>query len=102
MKYTTQALDLMKKYTVKCKINWDNLDGTIFQFHIESRAKQLGLNEITVNVVRWYWLEKHNEVLENLYVAGKIEEDEKNYCKTFVKNREVFHRDEFIEKLEGV
>jgi hypothetical protein len=101
MKYTTQALDLMKRYAAKCKIDWDNLDSTVFQFHVENRAKQLGSNEITVGIVRWYWLEKHNEVLERLYAAGKIEEDKKNYCKTSIKNGEVFHKGEFIERLEG-
>jgi hypothetical protein len=101
MEYTEDALLLMKKYAAKCDINWNNLDSTVFQGHVEKRARQLGLQKIIVDIVRWYWLEKHNEVLEKLYVAGKIEEEKKNYCKTSIKNGEVFHRGDFIEKLEG-
>jgi hypothetical protein len=102
MKYTKEALMLMKKYAAKCQIDWNNLNSTIFQSHIENKAKQNNSEEITVEIVRWYWLEEHNRILENLYIAGKIEEDKKNYCKTSVKNGKVFHKGEFIEKLEGV
>jgi len=102
MEYTEEALLLMKKYASECNIDWNNLNSTVFQGHVENKTRQLGLNKITIDVVRWYWLEKHNEVLENLYAAEKIEEGPKNYCKTSIKNGEVFHKGKFIERLGGV
>ena len=100
--YTEDALLLMKKYAAKCDINWNNLDGAVFQGHVENRAKQLGSEKITIDIVRWYWLEDHNRILENLYAAGKIKKEEKNHCKTSVRNGKVFHKGEFIEKLGSV
>jgi len=101
MKYTKPALPLMKKYAAKCKIDWNNLGGTIFQPRLEARAKQLGSEKITIGIVRWYWLKNHNLVLLKLLSANKISEKDANYCMTSIKNGKVFHKGMFVEKIRG-
>ena len=101
MEYTKSALLLMKKYAAKCRINWNNLGATVFQGHLEVRAKSLGLKKITVHVVRWYWFKVHNPILYKLLQSGKINKQEMEYCKTSIKNGCVFHRGMLIEKLKS-
>lgn len=101
MDYTKPALLLMRKYAARCKVDWDNLDATVFHLRLEAKAKSLGLKKITILVVRWYWFEDHNSILQKLFDSGKIKKQEMEYCRVSVKNGRVFHRNMFIETKKG-
>jgi len=101
MEYTGQALLLMKKYAVKCNIDWNNLGATLFQPRLEAKARSMGSEKITTSIVRWYWLEDHNSVLQKLFDSGKIKKQEMEYCKVSVKKGRVFHQNMFIETRKG-
>jgi hypothetical protein len=101
MNYTKRALLLMKKYAAKCNIDWNNLSGRVFQYHLEMRVKSRGGKKITVDDVRWYWLKKHNSTLKKLFTAGKIKKQDMNYCSVLIKNGCVFHQGMFVEKVRS-
>jgi hypothetical protein len=78
MKFTQDALRLTRKYAAGalCKIDFENIEKTMFYPHYVSIAKTMGLTKITVEVVQKYWLEIHNGIVIerfNLHILGREE-----------------------------
>jgi hypothetical protein len=99
--FTEAGWLLLKKYAAKCDINWDNLTTTAFQEPLEKRAESQGHEKITEEEVRWYFLEKHNSDIAKLLEAKITTKEAAENCMTTVKDGEVFHKGEFVEKLGG-
>jgi hypothetical protein len=78
MKFTQDALRLTRKYAAGalCKIDFKNIEQTMFYPHYVSIAKKMNLVKITVEVVQKYWLESHNGIVIerfNLHILGPEE-----------------------------
>jgi hypothetical protein len=78
MKFTQDALRLTREYAAgaPCKIDFKNIEKTMFYPYYASIAKEMGLARITAEVVRKYWLEIHNGIVIerfNLHILGPEE-----------------------------
>jgi len=52
--YNEQALELVKKFAqgAPCKVDFENIECTMFHPHLEMLARESGLPEITVEIVK--------------------------------------------------
>jgi len=82
MKFTQDALRLTKEYAsgALCKIDFKNIEKTMFYPHYVSIAKKMNLGKITVEVIRKYWLEIHNEIVVKRFTVGDLKPEEAKKC----------------------
>jgi len=82
MNWKKDALRLTKKYATgaSCKIDFKNVENTMFYPHYEAIAEKMDLHEITVDVVREYWLKIHNGIIIAMFKARKASAEEAKIC----------------------
>ena len=82
MQYTEKALELVKKFAqgAPCKVNFENIEGTMFHPHLEVIVKELGLKEITEEVVKKYWFEIHNQLVAKRFKMGQLNFEQAKNC----------------------
>jgi hypothetical protein len=82
MKFTQDALRLTKEYATgaSCKIDFKNIERTMFYPHYLLIAKNKKLGKITVEVVREYWLGIHNKIVVKRFMVGDLNPEEAKKC----------------------
>jgi len=72
MKINQEALELTKKFAqgAPCAINFDYIEETMFWSIYLEIAKNKKLLEVNMDVVREYWLERHNQIVVNRFRKG--------------------------------
>jgi len=80
--YTEKALELVKKFVqgAPCKVNLENIEKTMFHPHLEAIARESGLQEITVDVVKKYWFKIHNRIVAKRFKLGQLNLQQAKNC----------------------
>ena len=88
--YTEKALELVKKFAqgAPCKVNFGNIESTMFHPHLVVIAKKLGLKEITEEVVKKYWFEIHNKLVAKRFKMGQLDFEQAKNCMVHPKRKE--------------
>ena len=75
-----EALELTKKFAAgaSCKIDFENIKSTMFWPHYEAIAKEMG--EITIEVVKKYWFEIHNQIVLKRFQRGNLTSEQAFNC----------------------
>lgn len=86
-KLTSEAMGLLKKFSVdaSCNIDWKHPEHAMFYPSCDRIAERKGLPEITVEVIREYILKNHNRILFRRYRAGNLNAESVKGCMVYAK-----------------
>lgn len=79
---TKAALGLTKRYAAgaSCKVNFENIEKTMFYPHYEKIAREQGFSEIRREIVKKYWFKIHNRIVIELFLKGKYNLRQADNC----------------------
>lgn len=82
MKITNKALELTKRFAAGalCRVDFKNIEKTMFWPHYEALAREMKLDRITEKVVKKYWFEIHNKIVYILFQKGNYTEKKAKNC----------------------